>query len=196
MFELTYGEVVLFLVIVWSAVRIAAGIKNRKTDLRREAKLLLVLVCIAVIVRIVYFPRRLVDGHIGTLQFDSSRLLPPWVNLIPLVRLSYKYKGWQMNIIGNITMFIPVGIIWPVCFKQLDSVWKTILAGAGLSLCIEISQLLFYARCSDVDDILLNTVGVAAGAVLYFGIRALAGRSGRAKKLTEAGKYTETGRNI
>lgn len=73
-----------------------------------------------------------------------------------------------MNIIGNITMFIPVGIVWPFCFKKIGTIGKTILAGAGFSLFIEITQLLFYERCSDIDDILLNTAGVAIGAFIYF----------------------------
>ena len=70
-------------------------------------------------------------------------------------------------------MFIPVGIVWPICFKELDSVLKTVFAGAGFTLLIEISQLLFYERCSDIDDLILNTTGVMIGAMIYFGIRAV-----------------------
>lgn len=75
-----------------------------------------------------------------------------------------------MNIIGNITMFIPVGIIWPICFKKLDTPAKTILAGFGYSLLIELSQLLLYERLTDIDDLILNTIGVTIGAFIYFGI--------------------------
>lgn len=68
---------------------------------------------------------------------------------------------------------IPVGIVWPICFKELDSIEKTVLAGAGFSLLIEISQLLLYERCSDIDDLILNTAGVIIGAMIYFGICAI-----------------------
>lgn len=110
------------------------------------------------------------------MKFDASRIIPPWVNLVPIVHLFDIYDGWQMNIIGNITMFIPVGIVWPVCFKKLNTIGKAILAGAGFSLFIEISQLLFYERCSDIDDILLNTAGVAVGALIFFGCKKLRAR--------------------
>ena len=68
-------------------------------------------------------------------------------------------------------MFIPVGIVWPICFKKLDSVWKTVRTGAVMIGFIEVSQLLFYGRCSDVDDFILNTIGVMTGALIYFGIK-------------------------
>ena len=68
-------------------------------------------------------------------------------------------------------MFIPVGIIWPVCFKQLNNVFKVTLAGFVYTLLIELSQLPFYDRCSDVDDLILNTTGVLIGAVIYFLVR-------------------------
>lgn len=130
--------------------------------------MMMVYICIIVIARIVNFPWHHVNGLIGTMKFDASKIIPPWVNLLPILHLFDIYDGWQMNIIGNITMFIPVGIVWPICFKKLDTIGKSILAGAGFSLFIEISQLFFYERCSDIDDILLNTAGAAIGALIYF----------------------------
>jgi glycopeptide antibiotics resistance protein len=81
------------------------------------------------------------------------------------------YDGWLINIIGNITMFIPVGLAWPFCFKKLDTIGKTVFVGAGFSLLIEITQLLFYDRCSDIDDLILNTTGIFIGALIYFGLK-------------------------
>jgi glycopeptide antibiotics resistance protein len=49
----------------------------------------------------------------------------------------------------------------------LDTHWKVISAGIGVSLCIEILQLPFYDRVSDVDDLLLNSLGFIIGYLLY-----------------------------
>ena len=68
-------------------------------------------------------------------------------------------------------MFIPVGLVWPYCFKKLDTIGKVVLAGGGLSFCIEITQLPFYSRCSDIDDLIMNTTGVLMGAIIYFGVK-------------------------
>lgn len=173
MIEITYWEIVVFISIIWVILRVLTGIRNKKVSFLREAQMMMVYICIIVITRIVNFPWHHVNGQIGTMKFDISRVIPPWVNLVPVVHLFDIYDGWQMNIIGNITMFIPVGIVWPICFKKLDSIGKTILAGVGFSLLIEITQLFFYERCSDIDDILLNTTGVAIGALIYFACRKL-----------------------
>lgn len=171
MVEFTYLEFYIFITVCWIASRVVAAVKNNGTSFVKEAKMLLVYVCLVVIARMVYFPFGLVDGHIGTLIFDSKKVLPLWINVIPIVHLFDVYDGWLINIIGNITMFIPVGIVWPVCFKELDTIGKTVLAGAGFTLLIEITQVPFYDRCSDIDDIILNTLGVAIGALIYFVIK-------------------------
>ena len=79
-------------------------------------------------------------------------------------------------------MFILVGIVWSICFKKLDTIGKTILAGLGFTLLIEITQLFFYERCSDIDDIILNTTGVAIGSLIYCGCKKLSVRKGDLRK--------------
>ena len=176
MFEITYKGLFIFITSAWIAIRIICGIKNKKVDWKYEAKLLMVYICLVVIARIVYFPRRLVEGRIASLFLDVEKIFPLWINLIPVVHLFDVYDGWLVNIIGNITMFIPVGVVWPCCFKKLDSFWKTVLVGAGFPLLIEITQLPFYDRCSDVDDLILNTTGIMIGALIYFGVKQMKSR--------------------
>ena len=173
MFEITYQGLFVFITLVWIAVRVIIGLKNHKVDWKYEVKLLLVYICFVVIARIVYFPRRLVEGRIVSLFLDVDKIFPMWINMIPVVHLFDVYDGWLINIIGNVSMFIPVGIVWPCCFKKLDTLGKAVLAGGGLSLFIEITQLPFYDRCSDVDDLILNTAGVFIGALIYFGVKKL-----------------------
>jgi len=72
-----------------------------------------------------------------------------------------------LNLIGNIAMFIPLGIVWPAVFTKLDRPWKVIGAGVGVSLAIEIMQLPFFGRSTDIDDLILNSVGYVLGYVLW-----------------------------
>lgn len=179
MFEITYKGLFSFITLAWIATRAICGIKNKKVDWKYEAKLLTVYICLVVIARIVYFPMRLVEGRIASLVLDVDRILPLWINLIPVVHLFDVYDGWLINIIGNVTMFIPVGLVWPFCFKKLDTLGKTVLAGVFFPLFIEITQLPFYDRCSDIDDIILNSAGIFIGALIYFGVRLLKNRKNR-----------------
>ena len=173
MVEITYKGLFIFITLAWIVTSSILGLKNRKADWKYEAKLLTVYICLVVIARIVYFPLHLVEGRIASLILDIDKIFPLWINLIPIVHLFDVYDGWLINIIGNVTMFIPVGLVWPFCFKQLDTLGKTVLAGAGFPLFIEITQLPFFDRCSDVDDLILNTTGILIGALIYFGIKLL-----------------------
>ena len=177
MFEITYQGLFIFITLAWLAVRAFCDIKKKKVDWKQEVKLLTVYICLVVIARIVYFPMRLVEGRIASLILDVDQIFPLWINLIPVVHLFDIYDGWLINIIGNVTMFIPVGLAWPYCFKKLDTVGKTVLAGIGFPLFIEITQLPFYDRCSDVDDIILNTTGILIGTLIYFGVKRLKHRN-------------------
>ena len=176
MFEITYKGMFLFITLAWIVVRVIFGIRNRKVDWKQEAKLLTVYICLVVIDWIVYFPRHLVDGRIGSLYLETDKIFPMWINLVPIVHLFETYDGWLGNIIGNITMFIPVGLAWPFCFRKLNTIGKTVLTGACFPIFIEITQLPFYSRCSDVDDVILNTTGIFLGALIYFGIKGLKSR--------------------
>lgn len=74
-----------------------------------------------------------------------------------------------INIIGNIVVFIPVGLIVPLMGDKHKRFKNTFLMGFGVSLVIEITQLLFVeGRYMDVDDLILNSMGAAAGWVLYY----------------------------
>lgn len=171
MIEFTFTQILIFITAVWIITRIIVALKSRDFSVKRELQLLLVYVCLIVIARFVLFGFHLVDGKLDTLKIDFSKNSTEKIHLIPFYCLYDRYDGWILNIIGNITMFIPVGIVWPACFKELDSIKKVIMAGAGFSLLIELAQLFFYERHSDVDDLILNTCGVAIGAIIFFSIR-------------------------
>ena len=49
--------------------------------------------------------------------------------------------------------------------------WKAAAAGAFISLCTEILQLPFPSRASDVDDLILNTLGVVVGYGIFAAVK-------------------------
>ena len=169
MIKITYPAMLAAISALWIIVRAAFALKNKRVDIKRELQLLLVYVCLIVVARITFFPMRKVDGVIQPLVFDAAKAFPFRINIIPLVNL-FDYGIMSeavINFVGNTTMFIPIGIIFPIVFKKLDTPLKNLAAGAGFSLLIEIIQLPFYDRVSDIDDLLLNTLGFAIGYGIY-----------------------------
>ena len=154
---------------IWLVIRAVVWTKQKHIDWKREAVLLLMYIHLAVIIRFTFFPMSKVDGHIQPLVFDIATVFPFRINLIPLVNL-FDYDSKRdllLNVIGNTAMFIPSGIVLPIVYKRLNTSWKVILAGAGISLCIEIIQLPFSVRATDIDDLILNTIGVIVGCGIY-----------------------------
>ncbi len=173
MIEISFLAAELFFTIVWLLLRIIVWVRQGGIEWKREAALLLMYLNLAVIIRFVFFPRTPVDGHVQPLLFDPEAVFPLRVNLVPFVHL-FDYDNIRdivWNSVGNAAMLLPSGIILPVVYRKLNTFCRVAAAGAFLSLCIEILQLPFASRASDIDDIILNTLGVAAGYAIYAAIR-------------------------
>ena len=169
MLEISYTHMFIFISLVWLMIRGICWLKTKRIDLKREAALLLVYICILVVVRFTFCPFGKADGRPLSLLFDKDRNFPLWVNLRPFIYL-FDYPTRRqalLNLIGNTAMFIPLGIVWPTVFKKLDTHFKVIAAGFGASLTIEILQLPFFGRSSDIDDLILNTTGFLIGYAVY-----------------------------
>ena len=70
-------------------------------------------------------------------------------------------------------MFVPVGIVFQIVYKNLNTHIKVIVAGVGFSLIIEILQLPFYDRVSDIDDLILNSSGYILGYFSYLLVKGI-----------------------
>jgi glycopeptide antibiotics resistance protein len=77
-------------------------------------------------------------------------------------------SGVVLQVVMNVVFFVPLGVL--VSYRWRRSLWVAILASAGVSLAIELTQgtgLWGLAPCpyrlADVDDLLTNTMGGAIG---------------------------------
>ena len=175
MIEISYLQMVLAISAAWIAVRGVCALKAGKIQWKRELRLLLVYICLVVVVRFTFCPFGKVNGKIQPLLLDPQRIFPLWVNFKPFVYL-FDYPTMRealVNLIGNTAMFVPLGIVWPAVFQKLDTHGKVISAGVGISLTIEILQLPFFGRSTDIDDLILNTLGFLLGYGIYLIARKL-----------------------
>ena len=98
------------------------------------------------------------------------------LNLIPGVTIHRFMRVWDtpvyhraaiVNLIGNVIMFIPLGFGLPWANAPLRRFWKTLLASAGVIILVEITQLVTLLGHCDIDDLILNLIGVAVGYLLW-----------------------------
>jgi len=78
----------------------------------------------------------------------------------------YAYARW--NVIGNILLFVPFGLLIGLACKGKGGAVFVFLSGFAVSLCFEAVQFLYAIGEFDVDDIMLNVIGALSG---YGGMR-------------------------
>jgi len=163
----------LIVVLGWLLFRFVRCRKTKVFNWKSEAIQLLFLVNLLVIYRMTFHPFEKLYGKVQPLLYESATAWPFRMNLVPFVNLTdYETRSSMLlNLIGNTAMFIPTGILTPLIYNR--KFFGTMLTGFLISLTIEIIQLPFAVRASDVDDLILNTLGCLIGYILYALMRAL-----------------------
>ena len=68
-----------------------------------------------------------------------------------------------LNVLLNIALFVPLGFLLPLLSKLFRKWYAALGAGFGVSLLIELTQLLTARGMCDVDDLFTNTLGAMLG---------------------------------
>ncbi len=76
-------------------------------------------------------------------------------------------SGSYLNTVGNVALFVPYGLVLGLIFTR-ERLIKAGAAGAAFSVGIELIQLLMPNRWTDIDDVLLNTLGSLLGCAVSF----------------------------
>lgn len=126
---------------------------------------LLFLLYLAVLLKITVF--RPDFGQHALFQ-NGTILWVPFVELFRILRNSRRMFLYLF--VGNLIWFMPLGFLLPILTKLRRPV---ILLGFLLSLYIEVSQYIFGTGVSEVEDLILNTLGTALGYGLYLLCRRL-----------------------
>jgi len=110
--------------------------------------------------------------HVGQMMFKFGGTQEKPANLIPfktIIPYLLGKGGWLivgLNIGGNILLLVPFGFLLPLIFSTSN--WKKILFIAPLSgLSIELLQAYLHVGIFDIDDVILNGLGVVLGYWVY-----------------------------
>lgn len=127
---------------------------------KRKTIDILFVIYILVLLRITVF-----RSNIGTRELFSSE-----INLVPIVNVISTFKNNPVLFIylffGKVIWFIPIGIY----LRKIRNckLTATIVFGVCLSLFIEIMQYIFGTGVIEIDDLILNTIGVLLGICAVF----------------------------
>lgn len=70
------------------------------------------------------------------------------------------------NLIGNLVLFLPWGIMLPLLGKRFKSAKPFFLLTACVIIAVELLQLVFKVGICDVEDFILNMLGAAIGYLI------------------------------
>ena len=161
----------------WPYRKRALQAMGLRTSLWREVGLILFIMCLFGVLAVTLWPVYWVEDSPGLwgnieLLVDRPSL---WsnVNLVPF-RMFQDY--WEdltrgggfftiLNFLGNLAVFVPLGFFPALLFRNAN--WRrSALVGLGTSVLVEVGQY-FLMRSTDIDDVILNTLGALCGFWLY-----------------------------
>lgn len=100
----------------------------------------------------------------------------------PVISLDLFSNSLEIQKRLNVFMFMPLGFLLPLIWQNFRKMGKVVLTGFCMSFMIEVLQC-FDGRVSDVEDLLMNTLGAFFGYVLWFFFKAICWR--RTEKTAE-----------
>ncbi len=72
-----------------------------------------------------------------------------------------------VNLVGNVIMFVPLGFFLALLWERFRPLWRCLLWGGLIIVCVELTQLFALVGSCDFDDLMLNVVGIGMGYGLY-----------------------------
>ena len=105
---------------------------------------------------------------LGRMPFEGQHFQP---EVFWSYRSAQLKQAWFVRqILGNVVMYIPFGLIFPFLFKKKLDGWKvfiiTLLAGIVISFFTESIQYIFKIGLFEFDDIIHNALGTVIGFLL------------------------------
>ena len=120
----------------------------------------------AILIRIVVFKIGVIK--IGHLRFKfTDRVIGkpnflPFRTILPYLRGEHGWFIAVINLVGNIALFVPIGFLTP--FVYLKMTWqKSLMLAVAAGLAIEGIEAVFHIGIFDIDDVILNALGVMIG---------------------------------
>jgi glycopeptide antibiotics resistance protein len=118
------------------------------------------------VIRIGHMRVRFAGTHTGPGNFV------PFKTIVPELIGQGNHLINMVNLFGNIIPFMPIGLLAPLVVRSPSSSFsgscsfswqKALVLGVATGLSFEVMEVVFRVGIFDVDDVMLNTLGVMAG---------------------------------
>jgi glycopeptide antibiotics resistance protein len=124
---------------------------------------------------LLFIYNRSANGWVSLPENIDFQVVSHYINLVPFGTIytyisgfnNYNFDTWIMNMAGNVIVFITLGMLLPLLFKKcMDMKDLCVICVKGLFI-VEVLQLVTFRGIFDIDDIILNMVGVLIGFAMW-----------------------------
>ncbi|MGD7022271.1 VanZ family protein [Rossellomorea vietnamensis] len=106
--------------------------------------------------------------RISSLESGKSNFVPfDSLSMYLLEKEHYNLDTWFYSTFGPLLLFLPMGLLLPVVFKNMQTLRSVVLFSFVLSVLIEVLQYVTGLGVMDIDDAILNTAGAITGYLFY-----------------------------
>lgn len=167
--NLTYtlnGTMVLFTIPIYILIRIMF-IKKQKVLFLKEILKFIIFINILFIIGLNLFPINIPNKNIGFLIIAKMD-----VNLIPFKSIIYPIKPLLYYLVGNLFLLIPIGFFTPIMYEKYIKIKNYIFFNIIFSIVLELFKVIEYSLnfaygSLDINDIILNIIGISIGYFIY-----------------------------
>ena len=108
-------------------------------------------------------------GYSFLILAETVLIRKPFMGVHLKLELFWSWRAWDKQreqILTNVVMFVPIGVLVGWLWK-----WRGLLVAAGLSLLVEVLQLITSRGLLEFDDVLHNIIGAVVGVGLVMVIK-------------------------
>lgn len=104
-------------------------------------------------------------------HFNSCNLIPfktitSYIKVLINHRMNFDII--VMNLLGNLLLFLPMGVFLPLIFKEkFNKFWKFLVFIIITVIFVEVLQFITFLGSLDIDDFILNVIGAIIGFLIY-----------------------------
>lgn len=161
---LPYALGVLPLAVLWRFLRLRT-LKLKGADTTKEHEIVSVLFAMFMASLI----SQTVIPDLSSFSFEDIHINTERLNLVPFkeIGIAFSLGGsfFLVNFIGNLVMFLPIAFFVALLYKK-PGFFKCVAITALFSVFVEVCQLP-QDRGTDIDDVILNTLGGVIGYIIY-----------------------------
>jgi len=144
----------------------AKKVKNMKKS--NIITYMMFIIYILLIIRIILFkdiPLNKIFMMMG-MEKRTINIVPLYSVIKMIIDANVSSQQVFKNIVGNIAIFVPMGIFLPLLFKE-TGLKVIVIKGIFISCTFEILQFIFAIGNTDIDDIILNLLGLMLGWFIF-----------------------------